>query len=120
MDIEYVSSVDTATMVPSARSLIQIVESFHSHESGFRLFRFVEAPMEEDEFERLPRNNEDDGDEDEIDEERNDARMMVVKRGRKSAGRSGCTWPRQSEAANSSQAAAAGSSVAATHPRGRS
>ena len=68
----------------------------------------VELPMEEED------SRDDDDDED------HDATIMVVKRGKKSGGRTGSTWPRLNEAPTTSQPAGGNSTaVAATHPRER-
>ena len=72
----------------------------------------VEIPMEEEEEEEEEDSRDNDEDE--------DATIMVVKRGKKSGGRTGSTWPRQNEAPTTSQTAGGNSTaVAATHPRGR-
>jgi len=73
--------------------------------------------------------DDDDDDEDEVrmDEggggalvgDEDDATIMVLKRGKKSGGRTGSTWPRQSDAPTTSSQSASGTGVAATHPRGR-
>jgi len=52
-------------------------------------------------------------------DEEDDATIMVLKRGKKSGGRTGSTWPRQSDAPTTTPQSASGSGVAATHPRGR-